>query len=75
MFLTGVALAQTRSEIRALTDKGHIVGMTCGSEWILAAELMMPYALVCAVDNCCSGLSTRELYNDLPTCTCNLMPG
>ena len=26
---------------------------------ILASELLLPYALVCAVDNSCSGLSTH----------------
>ena len=29
------------------------------SNRILASELLLPYALVCAVDNSCSGLSTH----------------
>lgn len=51
---------ETRAEIASYVPRGHVVGMTCASEWILASELMLPYALVCAVDNCCNGLSSGD---------------
>jgi 5'-methylthioadenosine phosphorylase len=48
---------ETRSEIQVYKQLGHIVGMTCSSEWTLAQELCLPYVLVCAVDNSANGLS------------------
>lgn len=48
---------ETRSEIKQYKVMGDIVGMTCASEWTLAAELKMPYVLVCAIDNSANGLS------------------
>eukprot|EP01051_Picozoa_sp_SAG22_P011139 SAG22_NODE_1049_length_5844_cov_2.122520_3_plen_155_part_00 len=48
---------ETRAEIRSYIPNGSVVGMTCGTEWTLASELMLPYVLVCAVDNSCNGLS------------------
>mmetsp|Transcript_43526 Transcript_43526/g.137709 ORF Transcript_43526/g.137709 Transcript_43526/m.137709 type:complete len:311 (-) Transcript_43526:834-1766(-) len=48
---------ETRSEIQTYATLGHIVGMTCASEWTLAQELCLPYVLVCAVDNSANGLS------------------
>ena len=48
---------ETRSEIQVYKTLGHIVGMTCSSEWTLAQELCVPYVLVCAVDNSANGLS------------------
>lgn len=49
---------ETRSEIAQYAKLGHIVGMTCSSEWTLSQELVLPYALVCAVDNSANGLSS-----------------
>eukprot|EP00928_Gymnodinium_smaydae_P049668 TRINITY_DN33359_c0_g1_i1.p1 TRINITY_DN33359_c0_g1~~TRINITY_DN33359_c0_g1_i1.p1 ORF type:complete len:310 (-),score=30.05 TRINITY_DN33359_c0_g1_i1:140-1069(-) len=48
---------ETRSEIRAYRQVGHIVGMTCGREWTLCEELNVPYCVVCFCDNACNGLS------------------
>ena len=50
---------ETRSEIQVYKNLGHIVGMTCSSEWTLAQELCLPYVLVCAVDNSANGLSAH----------------
>jgi len=50
---------ETRAEIRSYRDLGgSVVGMTCGYEWMLCSELMLPYVLVSVVDNACNGLST-----------------
>lgn len=48
---------ETRAEIRHYQQLGHVVGMTCGSEWSLCEELQVPYCLVCFCDNSCNGLS------------------
>mmetsp|Transcript_25067 Transcript_25067/g.40155 ORF Transcript_25067/g.40155 Transcript_25067/m.40155 type:complete len:304 (+) Transcript_25067:83-994(+) len=48
---------ETRAEIRAYRQVGHVVGMTCGREWSLCEELCVPYVLVCFCDNACNGLS------------------
>mmetsp|Transcript_29841 Transcript_29841/g.70967 ORF Transcript_29841/g.70967 Transcript_29841/m.70967 type:complete len:308 (+) Transcript_29841:45-968(+) len=48
---------ETRSEIQQYKSLGHVVGMTCSSEWTLAQELKLPYVLTCAVDNSANGLS------------------
>merc|ERR1719277_1505387 len=51
---------ETRAEIRSYRDLGGaVVGMTCGYEWALCSELLMPYALLSVVDNACNGLSTH----------------
>eukprot|EP00747_Dinoflagellata_sp_TGD_P195674 gnl/TRDRNA2_/TRDRNA2_64716_c0_seq2.p1 gnl/TRDRNA2_/TRDRNA2_64716_c0~~gnl/TRDRNA2_/TRDRNA2_64716_c0_seq2.p1 ORF type:complete len:307 (+),score=51.31 gnl/TRDRNA2_/TRDRNA2_64716_c0_seq2:123-1043(+) len=49
---------ETRAEIRQYAAAGHVVGMTCGNEWILCEELQVPYVLICFCDNSCNGLST-----------------
>jgi hypothetical protein len=36
---------ETRAEIASYVGLGHVVGMTCGKEWTLASELLMPYAV------------------------------
>lgn len=48
---------ETRAEIRAYRQQGHVVGMTCANEWALCEELRRPYCLVCLCDNACNGLS------------------
>lgn len=50
---------ETRAEIRAYQNVGHVVGMTCGREWALCEEVQVPYCLVCFCDNACNGLSTH----------------
>lgn len=50
---------ETRAEIRTYRSAGHVVGMTCGNEWMLCEELCVPYCLVCFCDNACNGLSTH----------------
>lgn len=48
---------ETRSEIRHYARCGDVVGMTCGKEWALCNELLIPYVLVCSIENSCNGLS------------------
>lgn len=48
---------ETPSEIKWLGTHGDVVGMTCGHEATLAAELKVPYAMVCMVDNMANGMS------------------
>lgn len=48
---------ETRSEIRHYARCGDVVGMTCGKEWTLCNELLIPYVLVCTIENSCNGLS------------------
>ncbi|EER17380.1 methylthioadenosine/purine nucleoside phosphorylase, putative [Perkinsus marinus ATCC 50983] len=49
---------ESRAEVRMLQRYGHLVGMTCASEWTLAGELGVPYAIVAMVDNLGNGLDS-----------------
>ncbi|KAF4661216.1 hypothetical protein FOZ61_003434 [Perkinsus olseni] len=49
---------ESRAEVRMLQGHGHLVGMTCASEWTLAGELGVPYAIVAMVDNLGNGLDS-----------------
>jgi 5'-methylthioinosine phosphorylase len=60
---------ETPAEIRLLAAHADLVGMTLASECIVAAELGLPYAAVCVVDNLANGigagpLSPTELERD-----------
>eukprot|EP01116_Phalansterium_solitarium_P002058 TRINITY_DN11911_c0_g1_i1.p1 TRINITY_DN11911_c0_g1~~TRINITY_DN11911_c0_g1_i1.p1 ORF type:complete len:261 (+),score=40.14 TRINITY_DN11911_c0_g1_i1:37-783(+) len=48
---------ETKAEIRFLAQHSDVVGMTCAHEATLAAELQLPYALVCMVDNYANGIN------------------
>jgi len=51
---------ETKAEIRFLADYCDVVGMTAAHEATLCAELKIPYALVCIVDNIAHGLVVKE---------------
>lgn len=48
---------ETPAEIRMIAAHAHVVGMTAASECIAAAELGVPYACLCVVDNFANGVS------------------
>jgi 5'-methylthioadenosine phosphorylase len=52
---------ETQAEIRLIAAHADVVGMTLGSEWASAAELGLPYAAICVVDNLANGVGEREL--------------
>lgn len=52
---------ETPAEIRMIAAHADLVGMTIASECIVAAELGLPYAAVCVVDNLANGVGAREL--------------
>jgi 5'-methylthioadenosine phosphorylase len=52
---------ETAAEIRLIAAHADVVGMTVGSECILAGELDLPYAAVCIVDNLANGVGERPL--------------
>ena len=47
---------ETKAEIRMMSQFADIVGMTMASEATIAAELELPYAAICSVDNYGHGL-------------------
>jgi 5'-methylthioadenosine phosphorylase len=60
---------ETPAEIRMIASHADLVGMTMASECILAGELGLAYAAICAVDNLANGigagpLSVAELESD-----------
>lgn len=52
---------ETPAEIRLMAAHAHLVGMTLGSESIVAGELGLRYAAVCIVDNLGNGIGPRPL--------------
>ncbi len=52
---------ETVSEIAAFSRIADLVGMTLASEATLAAELEIPFAAICTVDNYANGLSDGVL--------------
>jgi 5'-methylthioadenosine phosphorylase len=52
---------ETKAEIAFFKTLGDVVGMTVASEATLAAELGIPYAALCSVDNYCQGLTPKPL--------------
>ncbi|MFL5900683.1 MAG: hypothetical protein ACJ75S_05740 [Solirubrobacterales bacterium] len=52
---------ETPAEIRLMADYADVVGMTIGSECIVAGELGLAYAAVCLVDNLANGIGTGSL--------------
>jgi 5'-methylthioadenosine phosphorylase len=52
---------ETAAEIRLIAAHADVVGMTIGSECVIAAELGLAYAAVCVVDNLANGVGDREL--------------
>jgi 5'-methylthioadenosine phosphorylase len=52
---------ETAAEIRLLAAHAELVGMTMASECIVAGELGLAYAAVCAVDNLANGVGAAPL--------------
>jgi 5'-methylthioinosine phosphorylase len=52
---------ETPAEIRLMAAHADVVGMTIASECILAGELGLSYAAVCAVDNLANGIGAEAL--------------
>ena len=52
---------ETPSEVRYLAAFADVVGMTVGSECVIANELGLLYAAVCIVDNLANGLGSSPL--------------
>jgi len=52
---------ETPAEIRLMAAHAHVVGMTIASECIVAGELGLSYAAICAVDNLANGLESEPL--------------
>lgn len=52
---------ETMAEIKMMSAFADIVGMTMGSEAVIAQELELPYASLCSVDNYAHGLGEKPL--------------
>jgi 5'-methylthioadenosine phosphorylase len=52
---------ETPAEIRLIAKHADVVGMTIAAECIVAKELGLAYAAVCAVDNLANGLGSGPL--------------
>jgi 5'-methylthioadenosine phosphorylase len=52
---------ETRSEIALIAPHAHVIGMTVGSECVVAGELGLAYAALCVVDNHANGVAETEL--------------
>ena len=52
---------ETQAEVRALSAKGDLVGMTVASEATLCNELEIPFSAICMVDNYAHGIGDDEL--------------
>ena len=55
---------ETPAEIRLIAPHADVVGMTIAAECIVAAELGLAYAAVCAVDNLANGLDPEPVAID-----------
>ena len=52
---------ETRAEIRLIARHADVIGMTIASECVIAAELGLPYAAICIVDNLANGVAEHQL--------------
>ncbi|HEY1853781.1 MAG TPA: MTAP family purine nucleoside phosphorylase [Solirubrobacterales bacterium] len=52
---------ETPAEIRLMAVHADVVGMTVGSECVIAGELGLAYAALCMVDNLANGLGPERL--------------
>lgn len=52
---------ETPAEVRLIAAHADVVGMTVGSECVIAAELGLQYAALCMVDNLANGLGPEQL--------------
>jgi 5'-methylthioinosine phosphorylase len=52
---------ETRAEIALVRERADVIGMTLAAECIVAGELGLAYAAVCAVDNLANGVGPAAL--------------
>jgi 5'-methylthioadenosine phosphorylase len=52
---------ETPAEVRLIAGHADMVGMTMGSECVVACQLGLAYAAVCVVDNLANGVAETEL--------------
>ncbi len=52
---------ETPAEVRMIAAHADVVGMTMASECVIAGELGISYAAVCAVDNLANGIGAQPL--------------
>lgn len=52
---------ETRAEVRLAAAHADVIGMTIGSECVVAGELGLRYAALCVVDNLANGIGAGEL--------------
>jgi 5'-methylthioadenosine phosphorylase len=52
---------ETPAEVRLIAAQADVVGMTIASECIVAAELGLAYAAICAVDNLANGIGAAPI--------------
>jgi 5'-methylthioadenosine phosphorylase len=52
---------ETAAEIRLIAAHADVVGMTLGSECVVAGELELRYAAICVVDNLANGVAAEPL--------------
>jgi len=52
---------ETPAEVRMIAAHADVVGMTVGSECVIAGELGLQYAALCMVDNLANGLGPQQL--------------
>lgn len=55
---------ETKAEIGFVAAHADVIGMTIGSECVIAGELGLAYAAICVVDNYANGVGDRELTLD-----------
>ena len=55
---------ETKAEIAMMSRYVDLVGMTMGSEAVIAQELGLAYASICSVDNYAHGLGEKALTMD-----------
>jgi 5'-methylthioadenosine phosphorylase len=52
---------ETRAEVAFVAPHADVIGMTVGSECVIAGEVGLRYAALCVVDNLANGLGGEEL--------------
>ncbi len=55
---------ETPAEVRMLAEHADIIGMTMASECVIACELGISYAAICAVDNLANGIGDQPLTQE-----------
>ena len=55
---------ETKAEIRMMSNRADMVGMTLASEAVLAREFGMAFGAVCSIDNFAHGVGAGDLKDD-----------